>query len=159
MSIKDALEGRPQFVGMEKWMPEYKRIGYENKYRAMLLEIGSSLLKKAGAPEVLTELEEAIKPRYPDVVIGKSTLGNDGLVYIPADWNNRHEIRYRPDFPDRVHSQISIIAYPLTSDLIVIGDVGELLKEEQWQSNRKFLEDAVVEAYRKPKISSGWITR
>lgn len=153
MSIKEALERvgsmsreAPSLAGSD-WQSGDSY--YENHYTQILLEKGRAILEEAKASALFKELADIIRPDFSDVKIEQATLTDGGTVSLGIEWNFRDELAI-PGLK-YIYNVVDIVAYPLTSDLVVSG--GEefgVLNKSQWSSDPKLLEDAIVRAYHKP---------
>ena len=142
MTIKEALEGPSASLSKTSVLPV-------RDYREQVREAGRSLFQEANIPGFCEELVEIIRPQFPDARVQEEDDWADGTTSLQVQWDFQpfeHERRWA--------WTITMYARPLTRELVVAGEVSELLEERQWKDPR-VVEDAIVRAYRKP---SRWLT-
>jgi len=159
MSIKEALE-REGVGSKEQGAQRSLDLRHlSSSYREKVLEAGRIIHRNAGVTDLLHELtEEVIRPNFSDAKIMEETLASNGTIVMGVDWNFRNFVG--PSSFDYKYCALRIIAYPLTNELAILGgEELEVLSKSQWSSDPKLLEDAIVNAYRRPMEFDGPPTR
>lgn len=164
MSIKEALErakiGGERTSGsrQDPWAYWDKRRGIESSYEEKVLEAGRSIHRQAGTPELLNELAEIISSDFPDVKINEQRHAK-GAISLGIEWNFRDRPKDASGVASAItyeYDAVSIEAYPLTEEVVVWNNEdGEVLTKNQWISDRKLIEDAIVRAYQNPVKMAG----
>lgn len=145
MSIREALERQPTH-GDNRVVPHSF---HENQ----ILEAGMSIFEESGVNRLLSELREAIEPKFPDVEIGKVEFGLNGSAALRIQWNHHIALlgELKPSMRLPIVNTIRISAFILNGDLSILKEEGnELITRQQWRSDPRILEDAIVRAYISP---------
>jgi len=116
-------------------------------YKEEVFDAGKRLLKQHNVPELLQEIYDLklengetpgnmmVEPERPD---------QDGMTYVNFVWTNKRM------FPD--YNSLTVRARPVTGALIVEGEEHELLSKEKLKEDKTVIEDAIVFAYKNPKL-------
>jgi len=150
MSIETALERQP--VGYYREIVESDSA---KNYKEQILAAGVSIFLRSGAMNHLQELKTILEPEFPDVEIGEPQLVDNMVVFVGIKWDFEElGVGIKSKRPVSIHKEIRLEAYPLNGDLVVAnGTDRELLTEERWRGDPKFLEDAIVIAYQDPIVA------
>jgi hypothetical protein len=149
MSIKEVLEkgsgNNPGYLSDRNAI-----LARENPYKKIALEPGSKLLKSNLIQGVLSDFEETIGLKHPDLVITEPELNeSDFSVGITAKWNFR-------SFGDGKLCDTITVSTALPFDTLEInGKVVEVLGSGRW-GHKNRLEEAIVRGYQNP--FSMWIS-